>query len=433
MSISIDNGDDDNNDKLDAAVPLFVSRAVAEVDEDDDDIDVLFLLLLTWSLKKKIDASTTVLKDILKEQIRVDARLNRQRPQAKERVSWHDFNQRITDDHFRRMFRMDRDTFDSLCQHIIDKIGANKFRSEGYLSEGGMSEAKTYAAQQHTGGYIAGEIKVAVFIRLLSGGSYLDLIPLFGVVKSHMHKVFDQVIKWIRCTFEFPLVSILRNQQWQMLHELAQSFGEKSGGPFCGTFGSLDGLAIRIASPSLREVTDPGNCYCRKGFCALNVQAICDKHKRFLWCHPTNKGSSHDSSAFGGTRLIELSKEHAELLSDQGLHLVGDSAHPLHSFLQVPCDQQEVEQDPVGANDAYNCFLSGNRIWIECAFGELVMRWGVFWRTLRFDSILKSGNVILAAMLLHNFIVENRLAKKNTDDEIYFRNFTTEQNTAAQL
>jgi len=217
-------------------------------------------------------------------------------------------------------------------------------------------------------------------------------------------------------------VSILRNEQWSVPHELAQHFGEKSGGLFYGTFGSLDGVAIRIVSPSLKQVPDPGNYCCRKGFFALNVQATCDNHKRFLWCHPMNKGSSHDSSAFAGTKLIELL---------QGLHLVDDSAHPLCSFLQVPCDQQDVKRDPLGGLDAYNYHLSGNRIWIECAFGELVMRRRIFWRTLRFD-IFKSGNVVLAAMLLHNFIVENRLAN-NKDEEIFFRTFATERESSQQM
>jgi len=52
--------------------------------------------------------------------------------------------------------------------------------------------------------------------------------------------------------------------------------------------------------------------------------------------------------------LIELLKEKAQQLLEQGLFLNGDSAYPMYSFLQVPCDQQEVKADPVGAKDAYN-------------------------------------------------------------------------------
>jgi len=143
-----------------------------------------------------------------------------------------------------------------------------------------------------------------------------------------------------------------------------------------------------------------------------------------------NKGSSHDSSAFGNTKLIELLKEKAQQLLEQGLFLNGDSAYPTYSFLQVPYDQQEVKADPVGAKDAYNYCHSANRIWIECAFGELIMRWGCFWRTLRFNSLEKNGRVIYAAMLLHNFIVDSRL--NSTDDDQYFRDFSTNITSSSQ-
>jgi hypothetical protein len=61
----------------------------------------------------------------------------------------------------------------------------------------------------------------------------------------------------------------------------------------------------------------------------------------------------------------------------------------------------------------------------------MVMRWGLFWRTLRFD-IKEAGNIINAAALLHNFIVEERLLPGDTQsqqdatsDENLFRTFST--------
>jgi len=50
------------------------------------------------------------------------------------------------------------------------------------------------------------------------------------------------------------------------LLELVDMFAEKSNGIFNGDFGTRDSLAIRICCPSLMEVPDPGNNYCRKGF-----------------------------------------------------------------------------------------------------------------------------------------------------------------------
>jgi DDE superfamily endonuclease len=141
---------------------------------------------------------------------------------------------------------------------------------------------------------------------MLAGGSYLDLVPLFDVSKSHLYVVFHDFIGWVIETYEFPLVNWLRQSTWQPLINRANHFAEKTDGVFYGPFAALDGLAVWIDCPKLSEVLDPGNYYCQKGFHALNVQAICDRSKQFLWCNPTNKGSTHDSSAFTMSRLYDL-------------------------------------------------------------------------------------------------------------------------------
>jgi DDE superfamily endonuclease len=151
---------------------------------------------------------------------------------------------------------------------------------------------------------------------MLAGGSCLDLVPLFGVSASYLYVLFDDFFQWILSSFQFPLVQWLRNRNWEPLQQLANMNADKTSGEFYGVFGLLDGLAVRIQCPHLSEVSDPGNYYCRKGFYALNVQAICDKHKRFLWCYPSNKGSTHDSAAFAGSRLHDLLVEVATSLKN---------------------------------------------------------------------------------------------------------------------
>ena len=128
-----------------------------------------------------------------------------------------------------------------------------------------------------------------------------------------MYQSFDTFINWVIRTYKFPLIDWLRTENWLKLHSLAQEFSEKTGGLLCGGFGSLDGLALRIICPRMADVHDGGNYSCRKGFYALNVQAICDKKKRFLWVNPSNKGSTHDSTAFTLSKIFMLLCEKAKL------------------------------------------------------------------------------------------------------------------------
>lgn len=154
---------------------------------------------------------------------------------------------------------MDWRLFRGLCDFAKETVGAEVFKSKS----DGLSNA-----------FVSGEKKTAISLCMLAGGSCLDHGPLFTVSVSGLHKTFTEFIEWtLLLTFQFPLVPWLREGRVDVLSHFARQFGEKSGGAFCGAFGALDGVAIRIRSPKLTEVPHPGNCHCRKGFHALNVQA----------------------------------------------------------------------------------------------------------------------------------------------------------------
>mmetsp|Transcript_121117 Transcript_121117/g.347969 ORF Transcript_121117/g.347969 Transcript_121117/m.347969 type:complete len:383 (-) Transcript_121117:127-1275(-) len=300
---------------------------------------------------------------------------------------------------------MSRTAFSDLCTILSAAVGENTFRPEQ-----AFSSTSNAASLQTRGGLVSGEVKVAISLRILAGGSYLDLSPLFHVSASHIYLIFDQFLHWVLKAFEFPLKRYILEANWEALRAISAEFSYASNGVFNGIIGALDGIAIRIRSPLLTEVSDPGNYYCRKGFFALNVQAICDRSKIFTWVYTSNKGSTHDSVAFANSHLFSLLCHEAASLEAKGLYLVGDSAYNLTPFLLVPYSTDEIRNDTGDMCDAFNFFLSSSRIHIECAFGELVRRWGILWRTLNFD-LAKSQRVVQVCMLLHNFI-----KKQNNED-----------------
>jgi hypothetical protein len=382
----------------------------------DDEMTTEHLMLvctLEW-LDAELSEAREAYKNLLSEHIREQRRLNRSLPIAKSRPSWESFCDKTTDQHFRRMFRMPKESFKLLCSKISSTIGIDTFRPEG-----GIVDGPNAAMLRDVGGYIVGEVKVAISLRMLAGGSYLDLVPLFGVGKAALYFIFDNFLHWILTTFSFPLPKMIRQNDWESLTALSDQFAERSNGVFHGVFGALDGIAIRIKSPRESEVSDPKNFYCRKGFFALNVQAISDKSKRFLWAYTSSKGSTHDSAAFSNSRLFTHLEQKAQLAERQ-LFIVGDSAYNLSSFLLVPYDSNEVQNDETKAKDAFNYYLSSCRVVIECSFGELVSRWGILWRTLQFN-VSKSQKVVQTCMLIHNFIVETR---DEEDVNIFFQNAT---------
>lgn len=318
--------------------------------------------------------------------------------------SWSELSDNISDNIFRRKYRMTKQQFDLLCERIQTKVGVDAFRPENNQGLGG-------------------KVRIAIGLRLLCGGSYLDLIGrAYGVESMQsIYNYFHTFIGWVDETFDFPLVGLLEGlnrgdaDAIAKLKEMSSEFAADSDMCFWGCIGAIDGLAIRIRCPS--NVSDPGNYFCRKNFYALNVQAICDRRKRILWISPGHHGSTHDSTAWQQTKLYDFLERIKDKLKENGFFIVGDSAYPLSTYMQVPYPNAR----PSTSQDSFNFWLSNSRIQIECTFGELIMRFGLFWRTLRFD-LTVCLKIIRAASKLHNFLVDCR--EDTADDDNYFRNLS---------
>lgn len=90
-------------------------------------------------------------------------------------------------------------------------------------------------------------------------------------------------------------------------------------------------------------------------------------------------------------------------LFNAGLYLVGDSAYSIRGFLLTPYDNAR----PNSKEDAFNFYLSNQRIYVECAFGEIDRRFGIFWKRLE-GNLEHHQYTIDACLRLHNLIVNYR-------------------------
>ena len=93
---------------------------------------------------------------------------------------------------------MKLEVFTELCRKTSMRIGKEEFRLEECLLETGTGR------KDGTNSFIPGEVRVAVSIRMLAGGSYLDLVPLFDVSTSGLYVVLGDFLEWTLLTFEFP-------------------------------------------------------------------------------------------------------------------------------------------------------------------------------------------------------------------------------------
>ena len=84
---------------------------------------------------------------------------------------------------------MSIECYNHLCSVIISNIGEDQFKSEKYINEFYQKIYQSddrayimYKAHMNTSrGYILGEVKVALSIRMLAGGSLLGLAVIFDI------------------------------------------------------------------------------------------------------------------------------------------------------------------------------------------------------------------------------------------------------------
>jgi hypothetical protein len=243
-------------------------------------------LVLTVTVAAELERMDQEYYDYIESMIRKHRRKKnffpRYRAPRLARKTWNEYCESLDDTTFRRMFRMSKELFQRLCDKICNHVGEELFRPQSFLQSGNYL-LQLMAANDYHGGFISGELKLAITIRMLAGGSYLDLMFGFSISRSTLYREFDNMIYWINQFFKFDLSGFLKNKDVESLKSISNGFAEFLGGVFNGIIGALDGIAIRIKCPLEADgVADPGGYWTRKQFYALNVQAICDSKKKFL-------------------------------------------------------------------------------------------------------------------------------------------------------
>lgn len=250
------------------------------------------------------------------------------------------------------------------------------------------------------GSSISVEIRLAVTLRWLAGGSHLDICFAYGISVSSffsergvLWKTLDAIDR--RYDLHFPI------DDHDALLELSNGFSYHSGGKLNGCVSAIDGLAVRTRCPYKSEVNNV-KAYCHRKYpFALIVLAGCDVRGKFTFLTANHSGSTHDSIAWKQSSLHH-EIENGKL--DSKFFLIGDEA--------FTCTQQLLSPYPgrgIGKwKDAFNYWLSHSRQCIERAFGMLVKRFGIFWRAFSFH-YERWPLVITVCAKLHNLCVDSNI------------------------
>jgi hypothetical protein len=240
-------------------------------------------------------------------------------------------------------------------------------------------------------------------LRYLAGGQVTDLALLYHISKRECYAslwaAVDAINKHPDLAISFPIDDPEQLSRMEM--EFAKAHQRRYGSAsWRGEVGAIDGIDIKQRNPG-KAVQNPARYYvARKGGHQLLCIAICDAHRRFTYYDMSHTATSHDSLAWAGSKLgarIEKGDLH------HSFFLAGDNAFTCTNSMITPMNDSD-----------YDFYQSSNRMAIECAFGMLVRRWGVFWRPLEveFD---RRAPLVGAAMRMHNYCIDRRIGMEMTE------------------
>ena len=297
---------------------------------------------------------------------------------------------KLSDNLFRRIYRMSRQSFYKLHEMLEPKLNEIFFPKGGGKRKPGKC---SYLIDTKT--------RLSIALRFFAGADPVDLMQIHDVGLVSVYYSVWCVIDAINQTDELKYSFPAEAEQ----EVIAAGFKRKSGAGFSNVIGAIDGLVICTLMPSLIicRMLNCGQksfrCH-RKDKFGLNMQAICDHMLRFTWVEIKWPAATSDYLAWVTSSLCMMLEEGTgTVVIKPGFTLVGDNAYVKKPYMATP-----LKGIRAGYEDGYNFYLSQLRITIERAFGVLVHRWSILRAPLTIP-IPKVAPMMESLIRLHNYCI----------------------------
>ena len=178
-----------------------------------------------------------------------------------------------------------------------------------------------FQVTRSSGGVVQSNVRLAITLRLLAGGSNHDQMMCWGVGLSCTFKISIETLIAVKLVLKMPGIPF---DDQNALEQLAHGFKYSRNRPnsLYGWIGALEGIPIAINKPPDEYVTR--NLFVGKECMHFHLQAVADSHMmfRYMSCHCT--GSTHDAAAFD---VSELAVRLKDVEMNDGFWIAGDAAY----------------------------------------------------------------------------------------------------------
>ena len=214
-------------------------------------------------------------------------------------------------------------------------------------------------------------------------------------------------------------MAVPKSEEWL---RIADEFNDICKMPNC--IGSIDGKHCRIKCPP-----NAGSLYFNyKSFRSMNLLCVADANLCFTLIDVVAYGRENDSSVFSNSSFgkafssgdlnVPPMRNIPGTSISMPLYFVGDKAFPLKPNLMRPFPRRELDF----AETVFNGKLSSKRRTIECTFGLLNKKFGIFQKAFE-TNVEVTECTIKSACVVYNYIRKTQTTKiKRREEEIWNKN-----------
>lgn len=305
---------------------------------------------------------------------------------AKSQEWWHLIVPNYDDTRFKRIMRMDSQSF----QNLIKKIETHLI----FQSSGNKQQAPV-------------ELQLAIFLRRIgSKDEIFSICSRFGIAEGTVYLYCKRVMLAI-LSLKDSLVMWPTQESRRIIHA-----GFKNIGGFENVIGAIDGTHIILGIAPLKQ---PEIYWNRKKKYSIQCQGIVDHRGVFIDYEIGWPGSVHDAKVYRNSFFYQ----NVSTLIEGWDYLLGDSAYPLSSFLIKPFNNPENN-----LQTQFNITHSLHRVVVENAFGRFKNRFSSL-KELNVKKISTAVHLTECCIILHNFLETNNdnwdeldeLDNENNDDD----------------
>lgn len=135
---------------------------------------------------------------------------------------------------------------------------------------------KTKKARHSSYCLITPYVRLAIALRIFTGGQHQDLMLLFRIPKSSVNRIYHETVRTITDVLKFTGLPTDTASLKEMARKI--KFSRKVPNPLNGCIGPVDGNVIQIRIPG--EEYGPRKYFNRKGYYAVALKACMDSDYR---------------------------------------------------------------------------------------------------------------------------------------------------------